>query len=349
MRLTVALLAVVLSALAAAGYGDDDAEPGAPSDGASLVLDFQPNAVHTGLYAAEENGFFADEGIDLEISEPSGTADGAKLLEAGRADFAILDINDFGLARQRGLDLAAIASIVQRPLASVIAADESEVKAPADLDGATVGVTGVPSDDAVLDTILAGGGLDPDSVERKTIGFQAVSLLASGRIDAATAFWNAEGVALRQQGIPVRELRVDEFGAPRYPELVLVARAEDADEAPAAGSRVCSVLQGLQRGYAELGLDPNAALAGLLAALPSSEADSQRAQLAALVAEKSFEGEGVGGGATTSLHPEATEAWAAWAAENGILTAAGRKAAVDGFQPELLGSCTAKPPAEPPS
>ena len=84
-----------------------------------------------------------------------------------------------------------------------------------------MGVTGVPSDDAVLDTVLAAGGLAPDDVERVTIGFAAVPSLAAGRIAAATAFWNAEGVELREQGIPTREFRVDEFGAPRYPELVL--------------------------------------------------------------------------------------------------------------------------------
>ena len=115
MKVAVALLAAVLCGLAVAGCGDDGAEPGAPSTGATLVLDFQPNAVHSGLYAAAERGLFADEGLDLEIAEPTGTADGAKLLEAGRADFAILDINDFGIARRRGLDVVAVAAIVQRP------------------------------------------------------------------------------------------------------------------------------------------------------------------------------------------------------------------------------------------
>src|SRR6266511_2731460 len=214
MKRVAASLAAVLLALAAAGCGDDGAEPGAP-EGATLVLDFRPNAVHAGIYAAKHEGFFEDEGVELTIREPSSTSDAASLLEAGRADFAVMDINDFG--------------IVQRPLASVIAGDRNEVRTPADLGGKTVGVTGVPSDDAVLDTVLASGGLAPDSVERIGIGFNAVSALAAGRIDAATAFWNAEGVELRQLGVPTREFRVDEFGAPRYPELLLVARSPSAE------------------------------------------------------------------------------------------------------------------------
>ena len=59
-----------------------------------------------------------------------------------------------------------------------------------------------------------------------TIGFNAVSSLAAGKVDAATGFWNAEGVALRRQGVPIRIFKVDRYGAPPYPELVLVATRE---------------------------------------------------------------------------------------------------------------------------
>ena len=92
-----------------------------------------------------------------------------------------MDISDFGIARERGLDLVPIAAIVQRPLASVIARDPNEIRTPADLAGKTVGVTGVPSDDAVLDTVLRSGGVDPSDVHRVTIGFNAVADLAAGQ------------------------------------------------------------------------------------------------------------------------------------------------------------------------
>ena len=220
MRRVAALLAAALLGAGVAACGGGGAEPGAPN-GATLVLDFQPNAVHSGIYAGQAQGFFRDEGLALKIQEPSSTADGAKLLETGRADFAVMDISDFGIARERGLELVAISAIVQRPLASVIARDRDEIRTPSDLAGKTVGVTGVPSDDAVLDTVLRSGGVDPSDVHRVTIGFNAVAALAAGKIDAATAFWNAEGVQLQQMGIPIREFRVDEFGAPRYPELVV--------------------------------------------------------------------------------------------------------------------------------
>jgi putative hydroxymethylpyrimidine transport system substrate-binding protein len=309
MRRVAALLAAALLIAVLAGCGGGGAEPSAPK-GATLVLDFTPNAVHSGIYAAQANGYFKDEGIDLHIQEPSSTADSAKLLEAGRADFAVMDINDFGIARERGLDLVAIAAIVQRPLASVIARDPDEIRTPADLAGKTVGVTGVPSDDAVLDTVLRSGGVDPDSVHRVAIGFNAVADLAAGKVDAATAFWNAEGVELQQTGIPIREFRVDQFGAPPYPELLVVAKAGNEQ----LGNEL---IAGLRRGYAVLGGQPQKALNDLLVQVPDLAAEGQNAQLDALTSSKAFS---LGSStATPTLAPGAIDHWRAWAIKSGLL------------------------------
>ena len=129
MTRVAAPLAAVIAAIALFACGDGGAEPGA-SDEATLILDFTPNAVHAGLYAALAGGEFEREGIELEIREPSASTDGPKLLEAGRADFAVLDIHDLAIARERGLDLVGIAAIVQRPLAAVIAGDRRPPCAP---------------------------------------------------------------------------------------------------------------------------------------------------------------------------------------------------------------------------
>jgi NitT/TauT family transport system substrate-binding protein/putative hydroxymethylpyrimidine transport system substrate-binding protein len=358
MKVVAALLAAALL-LALAACSDDGAEPGepegtAPSE-ATLVLDFQPNAVHAGLYAARARGYFSDEGIDLQIQQPTASADGAKLLEAGRADFAILDINDLGLARQRGLKLTAIGAIVQRPLAAVIAADGAAVRTPADLAGSTVGVTGVPSDDAVLDTVLSSGGVAAEGVTRQTIGFQAVPLLAAGTLAAATGFWSSEGVELRQQGLSIREFRVDEFGAPRYPELVLVAPFSEVQGAN-RDSDACLVLRGLERGYDALADDPNSALDDLLAEVPEADPATQGAQLAALVSANAFANKGRDND-TIAIDEAAFSSWLDWAGETGVLD--GTPAQLDtevlreGVSAELLAFCKVEleplPPAELPT
>jgi putative hydroxymethylpyrimidine transport system substrate-binding protein len=205
----VRLIPLVLAAIAAlSGCGGDSSEP-------TLALDFQPNPVHAGIYAAK----------GLRVRVPSSSTDSLKLLAAGRADMAVVDIHDLGLARERGADLVGVGALVQRPLAAVIA--RAGIRRPRELEGKRVGVTGLPSDDAVLRAVVEHDGGDYSKVRRTTIGFSAVPSLIAGKVDAVVAFWNAEGVALRRRGVRTREFRVDEYGAPRYPELVLAVRRAD--------------------------------------------------------------------------------------------------------------------------
>src|SRR3954447_8221426 len=134
MRRAVALLATALALVGVAGCGGDGAEPGAPK-GATLVLDFVPNAVHAGIYSGLARGYYRDEGIDLEVQPPGESTDAPKLLAAGKVHFAILDIHDLGIARERGIDLVGVAPIVARPLAAVIARGDGTVRRPRDLQG----------------------------------------------------------------------------------------------------------------------------------------------------------------------------------------------------------------------
>jgi NitT/TauT family transport system substrate-binding protein/putative hydroxymethylpyrimidine transport system substrate-binding protein len=308
MRKVAAPLAAVLAAFALGACGGGGAEPGA-SDEATLVLDFQPNAVHAGIYAALADGYYDEAGVALTVREPSASTDAPKLLASGRAEFAILDIHDLAIARERGLDLVGVGAIVHRPLAAVIARDRTAVKTPGDLAGGSVGVTGLPSDDAVLDAVLASARVDPATVRRVTIGFDSVAALSAGRLDAATAFWNAEGVTLRRLGVPTREFRVDSYGAPRYPELVLTTTAQTLAERP---QLVAAVVAATGRGYDEVVADPAHGLDALVAAVPELDRDEQRAQLDALLEARAL-GPGLG------FDRAALDAWATWEARRGIV------------------------------
>jgi putative hydroxymethylpyrimidine transport system substrate-binding protein len=305
MRRAVALLAAALLLLGVAGCGGGGAEPGAPK-GVALVLDFVPNAVHSGIYAAQREGFYRDAGIDLTIRQPGESTDAPKLLEAGRADFAILDIHDLGIARERGLDLVGTMPIVQRPLAAVLADGAGPVRRPRDLEGHTVGVTGLPSDEAVVDSEVTADGGDPARVHRVTIGFNAVSSLAAGKVDAATGFWNAEGVTLQRQGVPVRIFKVNRYGAPPYPELILTASKRTVEEEP---QLVDALVEATSRGYALAHDQPVKALDDLLDAVPSLDRADQAAQLQALRPDLEPE----------PFDPEVLREWAAWDLEHGLL------------------------------
>ena len=300
MRRAVALLATALALVGVAGCGGGGAEPGAPK-GATLVLDFVPNAVHSGIYAARAEGFYSDAGVDLKVQAPGESTDAPKLLGAGKVEFAILDIHDLGIAREKGIRLVGVMPIVQRPLAAVIARGDAQVRSPRDLEGRRVGVSGLPSDEAVVDSEVEADGGDPAKVDEVTIGFTAVPSLTAGKVDAATGFWNAEAVALREQGVPIRVFKVDQFGAPPYPELVLCT-----SEALLKGDPdlVDAVVSATRKGYEVAEERPEKALGDLLEANKSLGLDraEQKAQLQVLLPD---------------LHPApfdmpVLEEWAAW-------------------------------------
>jgi putative hydroxymethylpyrimidine transport system substrate-binding protein len=306
MRGAASLLAAALLLAGVSGCGGGGAGSGAPQ-GATLVLDFTPNAVHTGIYAAKRQGFYRDAGINLSVHPPGESTDAPKLLEAGRTDFAILDIHDLGIARERGFDLVGLMAIVQRPLAAVIARGDGPVRRPRDLQGHTVGVTGLPSDEAVVDSEVSADGGDPAKVKRVTIGFDADSALAAGKVDAVTGFWNAEGVSLRRQGVPIRIFRVDRYGAPPYPELILTTSRHTLERDP---KLVEAMVSATTRGYQFTVRHPSRALNDLLAEVPSLERADQRAQLQTLL---------------PILRPEpfnypVLRRWARWDVAHGILT-----------------------------
>ena len=304
--LVIACAAALL--LAGCGQTADTDRPGAEP---TLLLDFAPNAVHAGIYLATERAFDEAEGVELEVRAPGASTDAIALLESRRADLAILDIHDLGLAREAGRDIVGVMAFVQRPLAAVLA--QPDVRTPRDLEGQRVGVTGLPSDDAVLRSIVQGAGGDPDAVRPTTIGFQAVKALLAGRVAGATAFWSAEGVELRRQRPDTREFRVDEFGAPSYPELVLAVRRRTLDE---ERPMIRATIRALQRGYGEAQRDPESAVAAMVAAEPRLDRERLAVQLDAV--DEAFT---AGARVFGELRPGVLRAWGRWDTRFGILDA----------------------------
>lgn len=313
MRRIFPLLASLLSLLATAallsacGSGDDS--QARPNADATLMLDFTPNAAHAGIYSAVAHGFDAAEGVHLTVRVPGSSTDAVKLLLSGRTQFSVMDIHDLALAGARGRDLVAVMSIVQRPLAAVLA--QPEVKTPRGLEARKVGVTGLPSDDAVLKSIVEGAGGDFSKVERVTIGFNAVPALLGGRVAGATAFWNVEGVALRSERPGMHDFRVDAYGAPPYPELVLVtARSTLRDDR----ALVNATVRALVRGYGVTVHDPASSLNDLAAQVHGLDRRQLEAQLDVLIPALSPPGGRIGG-----FDPQVLARWSGWEARFGIV------------------------------
>jgi putative hydroxymethylpyrimidine transport system substrate-binding protein len=300
---------LMLAVILLAGCGGSSPSRSAPAN-ASLVLDFTPNAVHAGIYEALARGYDTRAGVRLHIIVPSASTDSIRLLETGRANFAILDIHDLAIARERGQDIVGIMALVQRPLAAVIASPK--IASPRQLVGQTVGVTGDPSDAAVLRSIVAGAGGLPSRVKTVTIGFNAVADLLAGRVAGATAFWNDEGVTLHRHSPDYHVFRVDRYGAPSYPELVVCATAASLKAHPALAE---GVVRALTEGYQQVLRDPAAGERALEERVPGLDPKLLGAELRALLPSFDEPGNQVG-----ALDPDRLAAWAKWELRFGIVS-----------------------------
>jgi putative hydroxymethylpyrimidine transport system substrate-binding protein len=294
-------LALAVLAVAACGGGGNG---GAPPT-VVVSLDFIPNAVHAPIYTAVREGRDRDHGTQLQIRKPGSGPDALKLVAAGRVDLGVLDIHDLAIARSQGTDLVALGALVGRPLAALIA--RPGITRPRELEGRTVGVSGLPSDPAFLRAILEHDGADYRRVRQVTIGFSAVSRLLTGRVDAVPAFWNAEGVALKRRGLAVREFRVDDYGAPRYPEVVLITARKTLEQ---RRERLRQALRAIEQGMRDTLAHPDAAARQIATAAETRDIELIRAQLDA-VAPAFAPG--------LRLNRDALEQWADFDARIGIV------------------------------
>lgn len=213
----------------------------------SLALDWFPNSNHAGIYAALDQGYFADEDLDVSVYTPADPSSVLQTVGAGRDDFGISYQTDLLQARSEGIPVVSVTGIVQHPLNSVMALQSSGITEPSDLRGMKIGYPGIPSNEGLLATMLATAGLTLDDVELVNIGFDLTQPLAAGSVDAIVgAYWTHESIVLELEGFPVNVMRMEEWGVPDFYELVLVASEKTVGERSDVTQRL---VRALSRGF----------------------------------------------------------------------------------------------------
>ncbi len=265
--LALACLALALSLSACGAKQDVITAPGAKRF--TIMLDWFPNADHAALYSAIAHGDFRAVGLNVEPVVPAETAEPLKLLAAGKVNMAISYEPELLLARDQGLKLVSIAALVQRPLTSIIALPEQHVHDVAQLEGRAVGTAGIPYQAAELRSILQHAGVSPSKVKEVNVGFNLVPAMLSGKVAATLGgYWNYEALQLRLMHKHPLVIPVDQAGVPRYDELVLVVRE---NEAHTDGQDLRAFLQALTRGEREVRRSPAAAASLVVKANPTLE------------------------------------------------------------------------------
>ncbi len=310
MNLKRALLSLVLIVpiLAACGPGGGSSS----ADPVSVVLDWYPWSNHAGLFLAQEKGYFKDQNLNVKINVPSSTDDVLKLVGTGHDTFGISYETDVLLARAQGIPVVSVAALVQQPLNTVMALKTSGITHPAQLEGKKVGYPGIPSDEALLKTMMKADGGDYSKVQLVNVGFDLVPALISGKVDAIIGGYNVhESILAEQQGYPVNVMPVQDWGVPNYYELVLVANEKTIKDNP---TMVDHFIHAMIQGYDAAAQNHKAALDAITAKYPDTDVKMETVGMERL-APLWTKGAPIFGWQTT----ERWQQYADWMVQNGLL------------------------------
>ncbi len=247
----------------------------------SVILDWYPWANHTGLYYAQSKGYFKAEGLDVTIHPPSDPADILKVVGAGTDQFGISYQTEVLSARAANVPVKSVAALVQHPLNTIMTLKSANITRPKQLEGKKVGMSGVPSDEPLLRTMLEQDGASLDKVEMVNVGIDLMPALLGKKVDAIIGAYGVhESIVAEQQGQPVNIMNIQDWGVPDYYELILVTNDEMIKKNPEV---VRKFLKAAVRGYTEVPQNKAAALDLLKAANADTDLNVERPGLDLLI------------------------------------------------------------------
>lgn len=255
-KILAALMSGTMLLSGCAGSSDHTQEPAAGGEAdaqlrkLTVVLDWYPNALHAFLYQAEQAGYFAEEGLTVDIQPPAGVNDAMSMVAAGKADIGLYYQQDLIQARaEQNVPIKSIAAVVQAPLNIILSLKDKNITKPEDLVGKTVGYAGTELSEALVHSIMQNSGADPESVKLVDVGFDLMASMTTGNVDATIGcLVNHEVPQMEKEGFAVNYFFPDDFGVPQYYEGVFLANDSLIAEEPEV---LAGFLRACGKGFAD--------------------------------------------------------------------------------------------------
>ncbi|WP_436638885.1 ABC transporter substrate-binding protein [Microbaculum sp. FT89] len=201
------------------------------ADKLTVLLDWFVNPDHAPLIVAAEKGYFADQGLDVELVPPADPSAPPRLVASGQADIAVSYQPNLHMQVKEGLPLTRIGTLVETPLNSLVVLEDGPIADIAALKGKTIGFSVGGFEDALLGAMLETAGLTLDDVKLVNVNFSLSPSLFAGQVDAVIgAFRNFELNQMDIEERPGRAFYPEENGVPVYDELVFIARNDALDD-----------------------------------------------------------------------------------------------------------------------
>jgi putative hydroxymethylpyrimidine transport system substrate-binding protein len=201
------------------------------ADKMTIILDWFINPDHGPIIIAQEKGYFAEQGLEMEIIPPADPSDPPKLVAAGKADLAVSYQPQLHMQVHQGLPLIRVGTLIATPLNCLLVLKDGPIKKIADLKGKKVGFSVAGVEEALLTTILKKHGLLFSDIELVNVNWSLSPSLMSKQVDAVIgAYRNFELNQMDIEGVPGHCFYVEEEGLPAYDELIYVAHKDNMDK-----------------------------------------------------------------------------------------------------------------------
>jgi putative hydroxymethylpyrimidine transport system substrate-binding protein len=233
----------------------------------TLILDWFPNVDHLPIYVARERGFFAEEGLEIEIISPSETADGLKMAASGNVDIAVSYEPQTIIAAARGLDVIVFARLIEHPLTTLLFLKDKGIESPRDLTGKKIGYTVPGLMDILLNAFARVNGIE--DYRAINVGFAIVQALTANKVHAVMGpFKTYETVTMAHKGYEVGYFELEKWGIPDYDELVFITSRRNMQKKQAAMAGFRRVMD---RGIAAVRQNPRQALQDYFKQVPEAD------------------------------------------------------------------------------
>lgn len=177
----------------------------------TVILDYVPNTNHTGMYVALENGYYAEEGLNVRIIEPTEGAT-ATLIAVGKGDFGISYQEEVTMARSAKdpLPIRAVAAVIQHNTSGFATAQSKNITSPADFEGKVYSSWGGPGEAATLNAVMDSMGADFSKLNiviSDGSGFAALS----SHVDVMWFYEAWDNINCQLAGFPIHYMELRQF------------------------------------------------------------------------------------------------------------------------------------------
>ncbi|HEY4386184.1 MAG TPA: ABC transporter substrate-binding protein, partial [Ktedonobacteraceae bacterium] len=210
-----------------------------------LALDWTPNTNHTGIFVAQEEGWYRQQGINLQILPYSSNVTPDTMVSLGQADVGISSTESVVADAAVGQPVVSIAAILQHNTSALVTLASSGLTRPRDLDGKTYGGFGAPYESAVVSQIIKADG-GKGNFKNVTLDVDAMDALKAKRIDFVWVFMGVEGVQAQMDNVKLNVFPVTQYGIPDYyTPTIITGPTQIKNESPL----LHKFMQATARGY----------------------------------------------------------------------------------------------------